>query len=344
MDLTGIRVAILVGPKFHDEEATSPAKYLRARGAQVDFVGIELGDLTGKNNEETIHIELTFDQVSSSDYDGIIIPGGGSPERLRINAKVLDFVRNFWSTNKPVAAICHGPQLLISLDVLKNRKITSYVGIRDDVILAGAQYQDSPVVIDDQLITSRIPADLPQFNQAFAEALLKLSNQIDEDKLSVLEALDLAIAREKGAKEFYQVVAIKFVEPSIKNKFNYLSVIEQGHFDELSDLYRQISGGKDPKLDMKAAEIGRHSLTNTMTVEQAVKIAMDAEERSFNFYRHAARRAKTDGAKNMFNQLASEELEHRRLLSVDMAGTRAGKGHFQWATYWDIPPGMEDLW
>ena len=89
----------------------------------------------------------------------------------RVSDEALAFVNSFWQTGKPIAAICHGPQVLISAGLLANRKVTSYIGIRDDVKLAGALYEDSPVVIDGQLITSRKPEDIPQFNDAFARAL-----------------------------------------------------------------------------------------------------------------------------------------------------------------------------
>lgn len=343
MNLQGTRVGILVAPQFHDQEATVPFEYLTNIGASVEYIGLEMGLLTGKLGRETIEVKRTFLEANPAEYDGIIIPGGGAPERLRIADKALEFVSNFWYSDKPVAAICHGPQVLISIGVLNNKKMTCYAGIRDDVILAGAMYEDAPVVVDGQLITSRKPEDLPQFNEAFAKALASVRDNMGEDQLDVLESLELAIAREKGARDFYEGISDKYSEPSIKNKFSYLATIEQGHFDELSDFYLKICG-KSPKLEKHAAEIGRHVLTETMTVEGAMKIALDAEDRAYEFYRRAAGRAKSDAGRDMFLHLANEELEHKRLLSVDLAAQQGGRGHFQWATYWDVPPGMDDLW
>jgi protease I len=115
--------------------------------------------------------DKTFDEVTVEEFDLLVIPGGGSPENLRIDDRAVAFTRRFVETGKPVAAICHGPQLLISADVLRGRTVTCVKKIRDDVKNAGATYVDEPLVIDGNLITSRVPADLPQFDEAIARAL-----------------------------------------------------------------------------------------------------------------------------------------------------------------------------
>jgi protease I len=112
---------------------------------------------------------LTPDQAGS--FELLLIPGGGSPENLRINDSAVDFTRRFVESGRPVASICHGPQLLISANVLKGRTTTSVNKIRDDVMNAGARYVDEPLVVDGNLISSRVPGDLPVFNEAIGAAL-----------------------------------------------------------------------------------------------------------------------------------------------------------------------------
>jgi rubrerythrin len=243
-----------------------------------------------------------------------------------------------------VGAICHGPQVLISAGLLKGVTTTCYMGIRDDVMNAGAKYVDQEVCIDGQLISSRKPDDLPAFNKAFATALTTGFVPDDENKLAPLQALDLAISREKGAQEFYTGMADGLEATSIKNKFKYLAEIERGHFDKLSDLYIKLSGGKNPVIQIKKNELGKHRISFPLTSESAIELAMDAEQKAYDFYRNVALKCSGSKVKEMFEFLAAEELEHKRLLSVDMASLHGGQGHFQWATHFDIPPGMDDLW
>lgn len=343
--LTGKRVAILVAPKFHEEEMTVPRDFLRNHNAQVDLVGLDASSISGKADKLTITPDLTIDKVTASDYDAVIIPGGGAPERIRINERAIEFVKNFWATGKPIAAICHGPQVLISAGLLRGVTLTSYIGIRDDVKNVGGKWVDKAVVVDGQLITSRTPDDLNAFNDALLKALSTGFAGEDEKELDVLRALELAISREKGAQEFYAGVAEVIQTEKVANKFKYLSTLEETHFDQLSDMYVQISGGKQPVVDPKtASEIGQHKVDPTITVEEAVELAMRAEQRAYDFYRNAALKAKSAQAREMFEHLAAEELEHKRLFSMDQAAMRGGQGHFQWATHFDIPPGTDDLW
>ena len=115
--------------------------------------------------------ERTFADTNPGEYDALVIPGGGAPEQLRIDDDAVAFTREFVASGKPVAAICHGPQLLISAQVLAGRTLTSVKTIRDDVTNARGNYVDQEVTIDGNLITSRTPADLPAFNRALSEAL-----------------------------------------------------------------------------------------------------------------------------------------------------------------------------
>lgn len=171
MSLKSKRIAFLIGPAFQDEEGTEPKKYLMSKGAEVVYVSPQKTVYRGKYGRAKVRADKTFDRVRPDEFDAVIIPGGSAPEHLRVEEKAVNFVRDFMKLGRPLAAICHGPQMLISADSLKGRTITCYEGIRDDVKLAGAKYVDEPVVVDGNLITSRKPSDIPMFNEAIYEAL-----------------------------------------------------------------------------------------------------------------------------------------------------------------------------
>ncbi len=341
--LNGKRVAILIGPKFHDEEVTIPRDFLKEQEADVDVIGLDDAELTGKYNRITLTPDTTIDAVKAADYDGLVIPGGGAPERIRVNETALQFVKDFWATGRPVGAICHGPQVLISAKLLEGVTLTCFIGIRDDVQNVGATFVDEQVCVDGQLISSRTPDDLPAFNNAFAKALAGDIVSDDEKELSPLEALQVAASREKGAQDFYAEMAAVAQDEAVQNKFKYLSAIEEGHFLQLSDLHKQLSG-EEPTVDIKQNELGKHRVSPGITSQEAVELAIFAEEKAYEFYRHAASKSKSEKIKEMFEYLAAEELEHKRLFLADKAAAQGGQGHFQWATHFDIPPGMDDLW
>jgi protease I len=165
-ELEGKRAAILIADKFQDEEGIEPVQFLREHGAETTYLGVETGLARGKNGRAEVDVTLRISEADPGDFDLLIIPGGAAPETLRLNADVLAFTRAFFDAGKPVAAICHGPQVLISAGVLRGRVATCYAGIRDDVILAGARYVDREAVTDRNLVTSRIPSDVPAFNRA----------------------------------------------------------------------------------------------------------------------------------------------------------------------------------
>jgi protease I len=169
-DLQGKRVAMVLARNFEDVEATDPKEYLEQRGAIVTVIGLDNNPIEGKKGA-VITPDTTFNQTSVGEYDALVIPGGGSPEQLRINDAAVAFTRDFVASGKPVASICHGPQLLISAEAIRGKTVTSVATIRDDVKNAGANYVDEPIVTDGNLITSRVPKDLPQFNEAVAESL-----------------------------------------------------------------------------------------------------------------------------------------------------------------------------
>jgi protease I len=170
MSQSGKRVAFVLANGFEDIEATSPLEEVEKAGAVTTVVGIEKGQVSGKKGA-TIEATKTFDEVSPDDFDALVIAGGGSPENLRIHDPAVAFTRSFVESGKPVASICHGPQLLISAKILAGRRVTGVNKIRDDIANAGGLYVDEPIVIDGNLITSRVPGDLPQFNEALVSAL-----------------------------------------------------------------------------------------------------------------------------------------------------------------------------
>jgi len=142
---------------------------LKEEGITTHVASINKGPITGKHGYE-INAEVAFKDVNPADYDILVISGGKGPEKMRLDKDALEITRYFFKEKKPVAAICHGPQVLISAGVIRGRKITCWLGIRDDIIAAGALYEDREVVIDENLVSSRSPADL----YAFGREMIKL--------------------------------------------------------------------------------------------------------------------------------------------------------------------------
>ena len=175
MKLNEKKVAILATNGFEQSELFEPLKALKNEGATVDIVSLEKGEIKGwtdVNWGKSIAVDKTLGEVSVSDYNALMLPGGViNPDILRTNTKAIDLVKSFVENKKPVAAICHAPWLLASADVLKDREITSYNSIKDDMINAGAVWKDQSVVCDQGLVTSRNPNDLPDFNSKFIEEI-----------------------------------------------------------------------------------------------------------------------------------------------------------------------------
>lgn len=169
--MKGKRIMMLLGPRYQDQEAAEPLDFLKKNGAQVDVVGLRKGRLKGLYGKADIEVNETVDDLDAEKYDALVIPGGKSPANLRGNDRAVGLVRDFFATGKPVAAICHGPQMLASAGVLEGRKITGYPGIEDEMSEAGAEFVDEKVVVDDNLITSRVPDDIPYFNEAIERAI-----------------------------------------------------------------------------------------------------------------------------------------------------------------------------
>lgn len=169
-ELVGKKIAVLVEDGFEDLELWYPVLRLREAGAQVDVIGTgSAPEYKGKYGL-SCPAEKDIEQVIASDYDGLIVPGGWAPDKLRRYQSVLDFVRDIFAAGKPVGAICHAPWVLISARVLAGKTMTSTIAVKDDVENAGATWVDQPVVVDGNLISSRRPADLPEFCRAFIAA------------------------------------------------------------------------------------------------------------------------------------------------------------------------------
>lgn len=171
MRLDGKKIVMVLGKQYQDEEARQPYEFLVEKGALVDVVSLEKGGLKGLHGSAVIEVTKTFDEVDPGDYDAMIIPGGRGPANLRKHPESVDFVKRFFETGKTVAAICHGPQMLASADLLRGKNITGYHKIREEMLEAGANFTDEPVIIDANLITSREPKDIPSFNKAIEDAL-----------------------------------------------------------------------------------------------------------------------------------------------------------------------------
>lgn len=167
------KVAALVADGFEQVEFTEPCKALEQAGATVEVISLKPGEVQGFNHFEkgnAFPVDRTIDQVSADDYDALLVPGGAhSPDQLRAERKVLDFVRAFDQAGKPMAVICHGPWVLVSADLVEDRSLTSYHTIKDDLLNAGAEWVDNAPVVDGNLVTARNPKDIPVFNEAMLE-------------------------------------------------------------------------------------------------------------------------------------------------------------------------------
>ena len=166
-------VAILATNGFEESELREPKEALEKAGADVHIISEKSGEIkswTDGNWGKSYKVDKTLDEVNQSDYNALMLPGGViNPDTLRRNDKAVKFVKSFFENKKPVGAICHAPWLLAEADVLEGRKVTSFNSIKKDIINAGAKWVDEGVVVDEGLVTSRNPNDLPAFNNKFVE-------------------------------------------------------------------------------------------------------------------------------------------------------------------------------
>jgi protease I len=170
--LEGKRIAILAEEDFEDAELMEPLRAMKNAGATVVIVGSgSKKSYKGKRGSTEVKADTTADEVDASDFDAVIIPGGYAPDKMRLHRPMIDLVRKAHAAGKIIAAVCHGPQLLISAEIVKGRRVTSWPSVEIDLKNAGAIWVDEPVVRDGNIITSRKPSDLPQFDEAIVAAL-----------------------------------------------------------------------------------------------------------------------------------------------------------------------------
>ena len=172
-ELNGKRVAILATDMFEQVELVEPRKALDDAGATTEIVSLESGEIQGFNHydkSDKFPVDKTVDEVTADDYDALLLPGGvGNPDTLRTHDNAVRFVRSFFEAGKPVGAICHAPWMLVEADVVRGRPVTSWPSLKTDIRNAGGDWQDKQVIVDDGLVTSRKPADIPAFNEKIIE-------------------------------------------------------------------------------------------------------------------------------------------------------------------------------
>jgi protease I len=165
------KLAVLIGKDFEDSEYIQPAEAFKKAGYALVHLGLKKGEtVTGKKHNTPVQIDMDVNDVDANEFDALLIPGGYSPDNLRAHEGPVRFVREFMEIGKPVFAICHGPQLLISARKLEGRNATGWKSLAEDIKYAGANFIDKEVVVDGNLVTSRQPSDIP----AFIEASLKM--------------------------------------------------------------------------------------------------------------------------------------------------------------------------
>lgn len=173
--LKGKKVAVLATDGFEQSELLEPKQALEDAGATTTVVSVKPGEIKAWNKQnwgEPIPVDKTVDQVSAEDFDALLLPGGVmNPDRLRTNPDAVDFARQFIEDGKPVGAICHGPWLLVEADCVDGRTMTSWPSLHTDLENAGANWVDEEVVVDNGLVTSRKPGDIPMFSQKLIEEI-----------------------------------------------------------------------------------------------------------------------------------------------------------------------------
>ena len=171
--LAGKRIAILVADGFEQVEMVDPRKALDDAGAETDLISPAKKEVRGWNHIEwgdNFLVDVPLDSADSAQYDALLLPGGVmNPDKLRMNTKAVEFVKHFADSNKPIAAICHGPWTLIEAGAVKGRTLTSWPSLKTDIQNAGGKFVDQEVVTDNGLVTSRKPTDIPAFNKKMIE-------------------------------------------------------------------------------------------------------------------------------------------------------------------------------
>ncbi|WP_185983645.1 type 1 glutamine amidotransferase domain-containing protein [Aureimonas mangrovi] len=179
------RIAILATDGFEQSELVQPLEKLKAAGATVEVISIKSGEIKGWDKTDwgdSVPVDKLVSDVTVNDYDALVLPGGQiNPDKLRADETAVKFVHDFYNTKKTLAAICHGPWLLVEAGVIKDRDVTSYKSIKTDIVNAGGRWHDEEVVTDQALITSRNPNDLPAF-------IAKIIEEVEEGRHEKREA------------------------------------------------------------------------------------------------------------------------------------------------------------
>ena len=173
--LKGKKVAIIAADMVEQVELVEPRKALEAAGAETELISMKPGEIRGFNHfdpADTFKVDRAVEEVDASDYDALMVPGGvGNPDQLRGDENIVSFVRDFFEAGKPVAAICHGPWVLVEAGVVRGRKLTSWPTLQTDIRNAGGNWVDQEVVVDNGLVSSRKPDDIPAFNAKVVEEM-----------------------------------------------------------------------------------------------------------------------------------------------------------------------------
>lgn len=180
-ELKGKKIAIVATDGFEQAELVEPKQALEQAGAQTHIISLKSGQIQGWNHfdkADYFNVDVAIDQANPQDYDGLLLPGGvANPDQLRTHEPVIRFIRSFFESNKPVAAICHGPWTLIEAGAVKGRTLTSWPSLKTDLQNAGANWVDQEVVVDNGLVTSRKPQDIPAFNRKAIEEFAEGKHQ-----------------------------------------------------------------------------------------------------------------------------------------------------------------------
>jgi len=343
--MTTKKVAFIIAQNFQDEEGVSPFKFLTENKIKVEYIGLEKGECKGKYGREKVKVAKTFEDVSAGDYDGVIIPGGAAPEILRCEEKVLDFVRYFINNDKLVAAICHGPQVLISTGLMTGRHMTCYVGVRDDLRFAGAVYNDEVTLQDDKLITARTPNDLETFNHAILWAITQEDRHFTKSELTKditpTAALKIAIRKEITANVFYGTMARNSKNENLSSKFMFLAANERDHITFCQTALKQMTKGLVYTNSGLFNHVNFAKDISNLPLKDVLNYSMEAEKEANALYTAAARRASCAGMKKLFNMLAAEEEEHMRMIDNEI---HSNEPHGSSSAIEMIPYNMADQW